>query len=132
MTHKPNGIPQLFQMTKNKFNDIKLVNNWIKYKLDPVFENHLLQTRPKFKYDWWRHPLPPYPQYFLIGFRRFIKMTFVRSGGTVPPSPPWRRLCQLECSLVSLAGPHWYSGSLGGGRFMPVDWLFNNADLACT
>jgi len=41
MTHKPNGIAQLFQMTKNKFNNIKLVNNWIKYKLDSVFENHL-------------------------------------------------------------------------------------------
>jgi len=39
ITHKPNG--QLFQMTKHKFNIIKLVNNWIKYKLDPVFENHL-------------------------------------------------------------------------------------------
>jgi len=45
MTHKPNGIAQLFQMTKNKFNDIKLVNNWIKYKLDLVFENHLWQTQ---------------------------------------------------------------------------------------
>jgi len=44
MTHKPSGIAQLFQMTKkkkkfNKDNNIKLVNNWIKYKLDPVFEN---------------------------------------------------------------------------------------------
>jgi len=27
MTHKPNGIAQLFQMTKNKFNNIKLVSN---------------------------------------------------------------------------------------------------------
>jgi len=41
MTYKPNGIAQLFQMTKNKFNTIKLVNNWMKDKLDPVFENHL-------------------------------------------------------------------------------------------
>jgi len=41
MTHKLNGIEQLFQMTKNKFNNIKLVNNWIKDTLDPVFENHL-------------------------------------------------------------------------------------------
>jgi len=32
-------------MTKNKFNNIKLVKNWIKYKSDPVFENHLWQTR---------------------------------------------------------------------------------------
>jgi len=39
--HKPNGIAQLVQMTKNKFNNIKLVNNWIKYKLDLVFENRL-------------------------------------------------------------------------------------------
>jgi len=39
MTHKPNGIAQLFQMTKNKFNNKKLGNNWIKYKLDSVFEN---------------------------------------------------------------------------------------------
>jgi len=39
MSHKTNGIA--FQMAKNKFNNIKLVNNWIKYKLDPVFENHL-------------------------------------------------------------------------------------------
>jgi len=28
---------------------------------------------------------PPYPQYFPFGFRRFSKLTFVRSGGTVPP-----------------------------------------------
>jgi len=41
MTHKSSGIAQLFQMTKNKFNNIKLVNNWIKCKLDPVFENYL-------------------------------------------------------------------------------------------
>jgi len=41
MTHKPNGIVQLFQMTKNKCNNIKVINNWIKYKLDPVFENQL-------------------------------------------------------------------------------------------
>jgi len=27
MAHKPNGIAQLFQMTKNKFDIIKLVNN---------------------------------------------------------------------------------------------------------
>jgi len=40
MTHKPNGIAQLLQMTK-KFNNIKLVSNWIKRKLDPVFKNHL-------------------------------------------------------------------------------------------
>jgi len=39
MTHKPSGITQIFQMTK--ISKIKLVNNWIKYKLDPVFENHL-------------------------------------------------------------------------------------------
>jgi len=30
MTHKPSGIAQLFQMTKNKFNNIQLVNNWDK------------------------------------------------------------------------------------------------------
>jgi len=29
-------------MTKNKFNNIKLVNNWIIYKLDPVLENPLV------------------------------------------------------------------------------------------
>jgi len=40
MTHKTNGIAPLFQMTKNKFNNIKLVKNWTKYKLDPVFEKH--------------------------------------------------------------------------------------------
>jgi len=39
--HKPNDITQVFQMKKKKeFNNRKLVNNWIKYKLDPVFENH--------------------------------------------------------------------------------------------
>jgi len=41
MTHSLYGIAQLFQMTKNKFNNIKIVNNWIKYKFDPVFENHM-------------------------------------------------------------------------------------------
>jgi len=30
----------------------------------------------------------PYLQYFLIGFRQFTKMTFVRSGELSPPSPP--------------------------------------------
>jgi len=40
MTHKPNDITQLFQMTKKKFSNTKLVKNRIKYKLDPVFENY--------------------------------------------------------------------------------------------
>jgi len=87
MTHNQNGIVQLFQTTKNKFNNIKLVNNWKKYKLDPVFENYLWQTQAEIQVWLVMSPLP-YPQYFLIGFRRFTKMTFVRSGGTVPPSPP--------------------------------------------
>jgi len=47
MTHKPNGIAQLFEMTKNKFNNIKLVRNWIKFKLHPVTCDTLLL---KFKY----------------------------------------------------------------------------------
>jgi len=35
---------------------------------------------------------PSYAQFFLIGSRRFTKMTFVRSGrGLFPPVPPWRR-----------------------------------------
>jgi len=51
MTHKLNGIAQLFQITKN-FNNIKLINNWINYKLDPVFENHFDKLRLKFKYGW--------------------------------------------------------------------------------
>jgi len=37
-THKLSGIAKLFQMTKNKFNNIKLVNNWIKYNLDPFLK----------------------------------------------------------------------------------------------
>jgi len=42
MTLKRNGIVQLFELTKiNKCKNIKLVNNWIKYKLDQVTENHL-------------------------------------------------------------------------------------------
>jgi len=41
MTYKTNGIAELFQKTKNKFNNIKLNNNWTKYKLDRVFENYL-------------------------------------------------------------------------------------------
>jgi len=45
MTHKPNGIAQLYQITKkNKCNNIKLVINWVNYT-DPVFENHLWQTQ---------------------------------------------------------------------------------------
>jgi len=31
---------------------------------------------------------PSYSQYFLIGFRRFTKITYVRSGELFPPSPP--------------------------------------------
>jgi len=35
---------------------------------------------------------PPYPKYFLIVFKRFTKITFVRSRGTVSPGhPQWRR-----------------------------------------
>jgi len=45
MAHKTNGFAQLFKKTKSKFNNNKLVNNWIKYLLDPVFENHLCQTQ---------------------------------------------------------------------------------------
>jgi len=39
--------------------------------------------------------LPTYPQFFLIGFRRFTKMAFVRSGegGCSPSVPPWLRSC---------------------------------------
>jgi len=33
-------------------------------------------------------PPPPYPQYFLNGFRRFTKWAFVKSGGTVPSMVP--------------------------------------------
>jgi len=43
MTHKTNGIAQRFQMTKNKFNNIKLVKNWLIF-VDPVFENKPLVT----------------------------------------------------------------------------------------
>jgi len=30
---------------QKKFNNVKLVNNWMKYKLDPVFENHLRKSQ---------------------------------------------------------------------------------------
>jgi len=50
MTHKPSDIAQLIQMTKNKFNNIKLVNNWIKCKLDPVLKSIYDKLRLKFKY----------------------------------------------------------------------------------
>jgi len=70
----------------NIFNNIKLVN-WIKYKLDPVFENHLWQTQAKIQI-WLVTSLPIYPQNFLVGFRRFTKITLWGVGGTVPPSPP--------------------------------------------
>jgi len=33
-------------------------------------------------------PHSPYPQYFLSGFRRFTKTTFVRSGGDCSPPVP--------------------------------------------
>jgi len=39
------ALHNYFKWQKNKFNDIKLVNNWIKYKLDPVFENRLWETQ---------------------------------------------------------------------------------------
>jgi len=65
MTHKKNGIAQLFQMTKNKFDNIKLVNNWMKYKLDPVFENHLPQTQIEIRVWLVTSPLPHIPKYFL-------------------------------------------------------------------
>jgi len=42
---------------------------------------------------------PLYPQYFLIGFRRFTKRTFVRSGETVPPSLPRGATHELVVSL---------------------------------
>jgi len=101
MTHKTNGIAQLFQMTKNKFNTvIEIVKNWIKYTLDPVFENNLWQTQAEIQ-AWLVTSSPPYPQYFLIGFRRFIKMTSERSGGLFPP---WHRPCHHhllhKCSMI--------------------------------
>jgi len=49
-------------------------------------KNSCDKLRLKFKNGWWRYP--PYPLYFFIGFRRFTKMTFVRSGGNVPPKSP--------------------------------------------
>jgi len=34
------------------------------------------------------HPPPPNSPFFSLGFRRFTKMTFVKSGGTVSPVAP--------------------------------------------
>jgi len=78
---------------QKKYNNIKLVNNWIKYKLDPDLWKPLVTNSA------WNSGMvddvtsPSCPQYFLIGFRRFTKITFERSGGRLyPPSPPqWRR-----------------------------------------
>jgi len=40
MTHETNGIAQLYQKTKNKFNNIKLVNN-DKIKVDRYLKINL-------------------------------------------------------------------------------------------
>jgi len=39
------ALHNYFKWQKTKFNNIKLVKNWIEYKLDPVFKNHLWQTQ---------------------------------------------------------------------------------------
>jgi len=38
---------------------------------------------------------PLIPQFFLIGYRRFTKMTIVRSGGLFSPVPPVATPLQL-------------------------------------
>jgi len=50
MTHKTNEFAQLYQKTKNKFSNIKLVNNWKNYKLDRSLKTTYDKVRLKFKY----------------------------------------------------------------------------------
>jgi len=71
MTHKPSGIAQLFQVTKNKFSNIKFVNKWIKYKLVPVFKNYLCQTQAKIQV--WLVTSPPIPTLFSHRFKAIYK-----------------------------------------------------------
>jgi len=60
----------------------------------------VINSRLKFKYGWWRHPLLPYPQYFLSGFRRFTKMTFVKKGGLFSPVPSVVPLLKSRLCLI--------------------------------
>jgi len=88
---EPNGIAQLFQM-KKKLNNIKLVNNWIKYKLDPVFENNLWQTQAEIqqwlvKYGDVTPPPPHTPNIFSSVLDDLQKWPLWGVGGLFPPSP---------------------------------------------
>jgi len=60
MTHKTNGIAQLFQKTKNKFNHVKLYTASLIRSLKTTCD----KLRLKFKFDWWCHPLPIPPIFF--------------------------------------------------------------------
>jgi len=52
-----------FKWQKNKFSNTKLVNNWVKYKLDSIFENHLWETQAEIQV-WLVTSLLPIPQIF--------------------------------------------------------------------
>jgi len=69
----------------------------------------------------------PYPQYFLIGFRRFTKMTYVRSEGdcslpSVPPvAPPLGKLHSNSYHSQLC----WIQSWLAGGPFLQhyCEWV---------
>jgi len=65
MTHKTNGIAQLFQMTINKFDNIQLIKYLIKYKLDPVFVNCFWQIQSGIQA--WLVTSSPIPPIFYVG-----------------------------------------------------------------
>jgi len=79
-------VSQNYFTWQKKFNSIKLVNIWIKYKLIRSLKTTCDKLRQKFKYGWWRHP--PIPPIFSHRFKRFTKLTFVRSGGDCFPQSP--------------------------------------------
>jgi len=63
---------QRFQEKINKFNNIKLVNHWIKYKLDTEFENHLWQIQAEIQLMLVMSP-PHNPQFFLTSVLTIYK-----------------------------------------------------------
>jgi len=106
---------------KSKYNNIKLVKIWLKYKLDPGFWKPLA-TSSAWNSGMFGDVTPtPYPQYFLIGFRRFTKMTLERSRETIllqsPVAPLLRVRAGYRPNFEKCFGPKILSFLINGYLF---------------
>jgi len=83
------GSHNYFKWQKNKFD--KLVKNWMKYKLDPDFKNHLWQTQSEIQVWLVTLLLPHTPNIFSSVLDDYKNGLWEEWRGLFLQSPPWRR-----------------------------------------